>query len=86
MAQTLKSLDEIRGSALLRGYRGAPPSNPATLIDLLHRVSRLASDLPEIQELDLNPVMVMASGASVADARVRIEHPRPQGNYRRVAY
>jgi len=41
---------------------------------------------PEIQELDLNPVMVTASGACVADARVRIEHPRPQARNRRVAY
>jgi len=30
--------------------------------------------------------MVTAAGACVADARIRIEHPRPQGNYRRVAY
>ena len=46
---------------------------------MLLRVSELVTAAPEIQELDLNPVMVLASGACVADARVRIEQPRPAG-------
>jgi len=67
-------VNEIRGSALLRGYRGAPPANTATLIDLLHRVSRLASDHPEIQELDLNPVVVFPGNRPcfALDARMRV--------------
>ena len=65
---------EIRGSALLRGYRGAPPTNTASLIDLLHRVSRLASEHPEILELDLNPVVVFPGTRPcfAVDARMRI--------------
>jgi hypothetical protein len=41
---------------------------------------------PEIQELDLNPVIVLPSGARVADARVRIENPTVMRSGRRVEY
>lgn len=66
---------EIRGFPILDGYRGAPKSNVPSLLDLLHRVSRLASDLDEVAELDLNPVVVFPGEApSVAvDARVRLQ-------------
>ena len=65
---------EIGGYPLLNGYRGAPLSNVASVIDLLHRVSRLASDHPEIMELDLNPVVVFHGDASclAIDARLRL--------------
>ena len=79
-------IDHLKGARLLRGYRGTTPVDEAALHDVLLRVSGLVTAAPEIQELDLNPVMVTASGAWVADARIRIEHRRPQGNYRRVAY
>ena len=82
----VEMIDQLKGARLLRGYRGAPPADEAALRDVLLRVSELVTAAPEIQELDLNPVMVTASGACVADARVRIEHPRPQGKNRRVAY
>jgi succinyl-CoA synthetase alpha subunit/GNAT superfamily N-acetyltransferase len=78
--------DQLKGARLLRGYRGATPADETALRDVLRRVSELVTAAPEIQELDLNPVMVMASGACVADTRVRIERPRPQARNRRVAY
>lgn len=67
-------IGEIRGAPLLDGYRGAPPVDKASLFDLLHRVSRLAVDHPEVLELDLNPVVAFPGGkpALVLDARVRI--------------
>ena len=83
---TVEMIDQLKGARLLRGYRGAPPADETALRDVLLRVSELVTAAPEIHELDLNPVIVTAAGACVADARVRIEHPRPQGNYRRVAY
>ncbi len=83
---TVEMIDQLKGARLLRGYRGATPADETALRDVLLRVSELVTAAPEILELDLNPVMVTAAGACVADARVRIEHPRPQGNYRRVAY
>ncbi len=66
---------EIRGFPLLNGYRGAPPSNIPSLIDLLHRVSRLAIDHPEVLELDLNPVVVLPGAAPCValDARLRLK-------------
>ena len=56
-------IGELRGARLLRGYRGAPPADEAALCDLVLRVSALVAAAPEIQELDLNPVMVLGSGA-----------------------
>lgn len=65
-------LDELRGIALLRGFRGAPMADEAALRDVVLRVSALLELCPEIQELDLNPVIVSAAGATAVDARVRI--------------
>jgi len=66
-------LDELRGVALLRGYRGAPPADEAALRDILLHVSALLTACPEIRELDLNPVIVSPTGATAVDARIRIE-------------
>ena len=65
---------EIRGFPLLDGYRGAPKANVPSLVDLIHRVSRLASEQEEILELDLNPVVVFAGETPCValDARVRL--------------
>ena len=65
-------LDEVRGVARLRGFRGAPPGDEAALRDIVLRVSALVTACPEIVELDLNPVIVRPSGACVVDARVRL--------------
>jgi acetate---CoA ligase (ADP-forming) len=67
---------------LLEGFRGAPPGDLAALVDTLLRVSVLADDLPEIAELDCNPLLVLEQGAVILDARVRVEPatpPRPLG-------
>lgn len=75
---TDRSVDElvrrIRGFPLLQGYRGAPPADVAALEDVLLRVGALAAACPRIQELDLNPVRVLAVGAGCVclDARVRV--------------
>jgi acetyltransferase len=65
---------EIRGFPLLEGFRGAPPANLPALVDLLHRVSRLATEVDEIAELDLNPVVALPGSAPCValDARVRL--------------
>jgi len=70
-------LSGIRGRELLTGYRGAPPANRASLLDLLHRVSLLASDHAEILELDLNPVLALpgSSPCVALDARVKLGAP-----------
>jgi len=63
----------IRSYPLLEGYRGSPPSNTASLIDLLHRVSHMATDHPRILEMDLNPVLVFPGTASCIALDVRIK-------------
>jgi len=64
----------IKGFRLLQGYRGHPAADLDALRDLLLRLSRLADDIPEIAELDLNPVMALAPGrgCAIVDARIRV--------------
>ena len=75
-------LHEIKGLPLLEGYRGHPPADLDALRELLLRISRLAVEVPEIIELDLNPVLAMSpgNGCRIVDARIRVRttplHPR----------
>jgi len=62
----------IRGFKLLQGVRGAPPARLDALEDVLLRLSCLASDFPEIAELDLNPLLAFPDGVMAVDARVMI--------------
>jgi acyl-CoA synthetase (NDP forming) len=65
----------IRGFPLLQGYRGHPAADIDALRDVLMRLSCLADEVPEIAELDLNPVMALAPGrgCSIVDARIRAQ-------------
>jgi acetate---CoA ligase (ADP-forming) len=65
----------IRGYPLLEGYRGHPPADIAAIEDLLLRVARLVEEVPEISELDFNPVFALGpgQGCSIVDARIRVE-------------
>jgi acyl-CoA synthetase (NDP forming) len=71
-------LRSLRLFPLLDGYRGAPRCDIAALEELLLRVSALVEDHPEIAEMDLNPVIALATGPLVIDARVRVEAPPPE--------
>jgi acyl-CoA synthetase (NDP forming) len=66
----------LRSSPLLFGYRGAPPVNVDALQELLLRVGILADDVPEVAEMDLNPVIVDDRGAIAVDVKIRVE-PAP---------
>lgn len=79
-------IDGLRGVRLLRGYRGAAPADEAALRNVLLRISELVTAAPEIQELDLNPVVVLSAGACVADVRVRVGAGAPSPRGRRVEY
>jgi acyl-CoA synthetase (NDP forming) len=64
-----------KAGRLVAGFRGTPPADQAALVDLLLRLSLLAEDLPEVAELDLNPVFALPGGCVAVDARVRVaEH------------
>lgn len=63
-------IHEIRGYELLKGVRGKPASDEEAIVQILQATSRIMLDNSQIQELDLNPVIVHARGAVVADARI----------------
>ena len=73
----------IRSAPLLLGHRGQPAADLPALQDLLLRVSRLADDLPEVAELDLNPVIARPDGAPAVDARIRLAPTEPQDPFLR---
>ncbi|MFB9660172.1 GNAT family N-acetyltransferase [Glycomyces mayteni] len=62
----------LRSRPLLEGYRGSRPVDTDALADLLVRLGRLAEDLPEIAELDLNPVMPVRYGVQAVDVKLRL--------------
>jgi len=79
-------IEELKGHVLLRGYRGAPPVDESAFRQLLLAVSQLLDLCPEIEEMDLNPVMVLRTGAVVVDARIKVGVAKPAVLSRRIAY
>ena len=64
----------IQGYPVLEGTRGEPAVDEEKLEEVLARLSQLASDFPEIDEMDLNPVLAFekGKGAVVVDARLKL--------------
>ncbi len=71
-----KMIHEIRGHRLLEGYRGHPPADIEAIKEVLLRISLLVEDIPEILELDLNPIFALepGKGCRIVDARIQVEH------------
>ena len=67
-------LGRLRASVLLDGYRGAPAGDRQALVAVIQRVSALVEIIPELLDLDLNPIKVLepGRGAIVVDGRIRI--------------
>jgi len=63
---------ELKGFRLLEGVRGQPGVDLNQLADSLVRLSQLVCDFPEIQELDINPLILYPKGGTVVDARIFI--------------
>jgi len=61
-------LEGLRGAALLGPFRGRPAADISAAADIISRVSVLLAELPEVRELDLNPVLVSADGCVAVDA------------------
>lgn len=70
-------LASLRGAGRLTGTRGRPGVDRPKLVDLLLRVSRLVEELPEVAELDLNPIIAGAPGMGcrIVDVRIRLATP-----------
>jgi acyl-CoA synthetase (NDP forming)/GNAT superfamily N-acetyltransferase len=81
-ADTHDMIRELRSAPLLLGYRGAAPADVAAVEDLLQRISTLADEVPEIAELDLNPVIVSADGLVTVDAKIRVAPVRADHDLR----
>ncbi len=79
-------VERLKGRVRLRGFRGAPAGDEAAFRGLLVRASQLLHACPEIREMDFNPVMVLPSGAIVADVRVLVGAPRPATPGRRIRH
>jgi acetate---CoA ligase (ADP-forming) len=74
-ADAAEMINSLKMSKLFEGYRGAPPSDTPAIQELLLRVSAMVEDIPEIAELDLNPVNVRAKGEGywAVDARIMVK-------------
>jgi acyl-CoA synthetase (NDP forming) len=63
-------ISELKSAAILKGIRGEPPSDRDALIENLLRLSQLMVDFPEIEGIDINPLIVLEKGAVAVDARI----------------
>jgi acetyltransferase len=74
---TMEMLNEIKGSAILNGYRGSPALDKSALSDALLSVSNLLLEHPEIVNLDINPLVVLEEGKGVVLVDAKIERSVP---------
>jgi acetyltransferase len=63
-------LTAIKSYPILAGYRGKKGVDQKKVIEVIQRVSQLVTDLPMIEEMDINPIIAYEDGASVVDARM----------------
>ncbi|MDB5770758.1 MAG: family N-acetyltransferase, partial [Burkholderia sp.] len=78
-------ISRTRVSKLLAGYRNRPAADIDAVCRVLIQVSHLVSDIPEIVELDINPLLADAHGVIALDARVRIRQPDTATGLERLA-
>jgi acyl-CoA synthetase (NDP forming)/RimJ/RimL family protein N-acetyltransferase len=78
---------EVKAAPLLLGYRGGAMADVRAVEDLLHRVSRLIDDLPEVADIELGPVLVGTEGLAVVNASAHVATPDPRSTWytRRLA-
>jgi acyl-CoA synthetase (NDP forming) len=66
----LEMMGEIKSARLLDGYRGQPPVDKKAIAKIILAVAKLLEENPQVNSIDLNPVIAYEKGAVVADARV----------------
>ncbi|MGI2324799.1 MULTISPECIES: bifunctional acetate--CoA ligase family protein/GNAT family N-acetyltransferase [Methylococcus] len=79
IARTL--IGQTRISAALGAFRNLPPIHMEALVQTLQRVSEMVCELPQIREMDINPLMADETGVYALDARIVVRHP-PAGRRR----
>ena len=67
-------MHEVRAFPILTGARGRPHRDTAAIEECLHRLSQLVVECPQIQELDINPLIVRnrGDGCAVTDGRILV--------------
>ena len=68
-----RMIAETKSHPILDGVRGQPPFDKKALINLLLTCSEIIEAYPQIQEMDLNPVIVHHKGLSIVDARILLK-------------
>lgn len=68
-----RALRSLRTWPLLSGFRGAPPMDVTGLVETTVRLGQLVEEVPEVAELDLNPVLVTPTGSFLVDVKVRLD-------------
>ena len=80
--EALSMLDGIKAADVLKGARGTEPINREALASLIVNVSRLIDEVPQIVELDLNPVFARPDGATAADVRIVVDFAPKKARHR----
>jgi acyl-CoA synthetase (NDP forming) len=75
MEDALEMLREIKSYKVLEGYRGQPPVNKDAIAEIIVKTSKLLEENPEIESIDLNPVMAYPDSAMAVDARIILKKP-----------
>lgn len=79
-------IERSRVSETLAAWRGAEAADVEALERILLRVSEMVCELPQLREMDINPIIVDAGGAVAVDARIVIDHAQPAVGGRSGAY
>jgi len=71
LAEARSMFAELKAAPLLTGYRGQPPRDLDALATCACTVAQIAAELPDIQEIDLNPIIAYEQGYTIVDAKIR---------------
>jgi acyl-CoA synthetase (NDP forming) len=77
----LEMLRSLRCGPLLAGYRGAEAADQEAVLDVIHRIAWLANQVPELAELDINPLVASPSGAFAVDTRIHLTPATPEPDW-----
>jgi acetate---CoA ligase (ADP-forming) len=69
-AEALAMIHETKAGRLLSGLRGRPAADINAVVDCILRLSQLALDFPQIEEVEINPLLALPQGAVALDGRV----------------
>ncbi|HEY3560591.1 MAG TPA: GNAT family N-acetyltransferase [Kribbella sp.] len=77
----LAMLHGLRCAPVVAGYRGAQAADETAVLEVIHRIAWLATQVPELAELDINPLVAAPSGAFAVDVRIRLTPAAPEPDW-----